>query len=82
MRTFTHADVAIQITTRRHSPGWTFVVDIRDRAGTLLKTLRSDEVVYLGARLAEQAAADAAREWIDEIWTWRQRLGARPRPPS
>ncbi|MBI2202557.1 MAG: hypothetical protein HYU41_01700 [Candidatus Rokubacteria bacterium] len=80
MPRFTYADVAVHVFAQQRTPGWTFVVDIRDGAGTLLKTLRSDEVVYLSSRLAEEAAAAAAREWIDDIWLWRQRLG--PRPPG
>lgn len=78
MPRFTYADVAVHVFAQQRTPGWTFVVDIRDGAGTLVKTLRSEEVVYLSARLAEDAAADAARQWIDDIWLWRQRLDQRP----
>lgn len=81
MPRFTYADCAVHVTARQRTPGWTYIVDIRDPAGTLVKTLTSDAVVYLSPRLAEEAAADVAREWIDEIWTWRQRLDERQPPP-
>jgi hypothetical protein len=79
MTELSYGEMALRITTRRHGAGWTFVVEIRDHAGTLVKTLASEEVVFLSAALAEQGAAHVAQEWVDDVWTWHRTYGSRPR---